>query len=150
MADPIPIPLNINCGYARTVIRELTTTSKAKHQGIVHTANRASDFCQLFDRPTYALPENLFDAHKTKQALFDKNCNFICNFFLRNGTHKLNGRNTQVSFLLKIGKLYQIVKRVNTPYQNVQHVSQSMSSCKRPFQVNHVHITTTNTNDHTA
>ncbi len=81
MAHSIPIPLKINCGYARTAIRELTTTSKAKHRGVIHRENRAKDFCQLFDRPTYALSANMFESKKTKQALFDKNCDFICNSF---------------------------------------------------------------------
>ena len=91
MANPIPISLKINCGYACTAIRELTTASKAKHRGVVHKANRASDFRELFDRPTYGLPANLFVTHQTKQALFDKNCDATCQFSPRNGTHKLNG-----------------------------------------------------------
>ena len=75
MADAIP--LKINCGYARTAMRELTSASRAKHRGIVHKANRASEFRLLFDTPTYELPSNLFDSHEIKWSLFDKNCEHI-------------------------------------------------------------------------
>ena len=83
MDDREAIPLQINCGYARTAIRELTSTSRAKHRGVVHKLQRATEFRQLFDLPTYELPSNLFDSCATKWSPFDKHCDTIVKLFLK-------------------------------------------------------------------
>ena len=83
MDDREAIPLQINCGYARTAIRELTSTSRAKHRGVVHKLQQATKFRQLFDLPTYELPSNLFDSCATKWSPFDKHCDTIVKLFLK-------------------------------------------------------------------
>ena len=79
MADPIPV--KINCGYARTAIRELTTASKASHRGVVHKGERSSQFQQLFNTPSYELPQTIFDTRGHNWCTFDKNCEAICKMF---------------------------------------------------------------------
>ena len=81
MDDREAIPLQINCGYARTAIRELTSTSRAKHRGVVHKLQQATEFRQLFDSPTYELPSNLFDSCATKWSPFDKHVTLLSNYF---------------------------------------------------------------------
>ena len=56
MASDEPIPIKVICGYARTAIRQLTTVSKANHKGVVHKANRAEHFRELFDTLTFQIP----------------------------------------------------------------------------------------------
>lgn len=78
--------LKVNCGYARTAIRELTRTSRVKHQGVVHKSQRANDFHHIFNLPTYQLPSNYFDSNGKDWSLFDKHCDTSCKAFLKKWT----------------------------------------------------------------
>ena len=57
----VHLSLNINCGYARTGIWQLSTANKTEHNGLINKAKRLSDFRSLFDIPSYKLPKCLFD-----------------------------------------------------------------------------------------
>ncbi len=131
MARSIPIPLKINCGYARTAIRELTTTSKAKHRGTEQTEQKIFVNCLTGQHMLICLNRTRQSRHYSIKIVI-----LFAILFLRNGVLQLNEWNTLVFFPLKIGKLYQTLKRMSTHYQNVKHVSQSMSICKKLFQAN--------------
>ena len=79
------ISMKINCGYARTAIRELTLASRAKH-GIIHKPNRSSEIRKLFDRPTHKIPSVFLNSHNTKWSPFDKLCEFVGEMFSKKWT----------------------------------------------------------------
>ncbi len=71
----------VNCGYARTALRTLQMSNKAKHRGVIHRLQLQADFLKLFDIPTYEIQTSLKGALDGKQSNFDKNCDRMFSFF---------------------------------------------------------------------
>ena len=65
-----PISLQINCGYARVAIRELTPSKKSELDRSV----RATKFQELFSTPSYQLPESLFQPDDKCRLPFNRKC----------------------------------------------------------------------------
>lgn len=62
------VSLELNCGYARCAIRELTTRNTDK-------IKRASEFQDLFKScPNYGITESYFDTAGTNDSLFNRHC----------------------------------------------------------------------------
>ena len=76
-----PVSLKVNCGYARTAIRELTPTKTGLHGRYVQSAKRSQEFRQLFDIPTYALQSSIFESDSSHSSTFDKMCDTVLNMF---------------------------------------------------------------------
>ena len=70
--------LEINCGFARAAIRELTPTG-----GVVDTTKRAKEFRALFEATaSYGLPSGFFDARKSNRpSIFDDRCGKMLTIF---------------------------------------------------------------------
>ena len=77
----LPVSLKVNCGYARTAIRELTPTKKGLHGRHVQNAKCSEDFRKLFDIPTYQLDLSLFECNSLHSSKFDRICDTILNTF---------------------------------------------------------------------
>ena len=68
-----PISLQINCGYARVAIKELTPTNKSD----LDPSERATKFQELFSIPSYELPTLLFEPDDRHRLPFDRKCDPI-------------------------------------------------------------------------
>ena len=75
--------IQINCGYARTAIRELIMSSKTKHHGVIHRHEFEREFFKLFDKPTYKIPFGRRDTHDKRWSKFDKQSDGIYKHFNR-------------------------------------------------------------------
>ena len=73
---PIPIPLQINCGYARVAIRELSSPEKFKNRTEIANEQRRQGFLRLFSSATYNIPDQ-YQSGGSRQ--FDKHCDRILN-----------------------------------------------------------------------
>ena len=64
-------PLEINCGFARTAIRELTPTKRIN----LDKSSRSLQFKQLFDgAPNYEIPDDYFNLRASNSSKFDERC----------------------------------------------------------------------------
>ena len=68
----------MNCGYARTAIRELSSSKRRQH---VDKTQRAQQFTKTFDLPSFSLTEEMFTPHNNYLAQFDRHCEEILNCF---------------------------------------------------------------------
>jgi len=77
----IPVVLEINCGYTRVAIRELTVAGNGTKGGKwvpVDKTKRASKFQHLLESSSYGVPSNYFEAQpKSRPSLFDRKCDEI-------------------------------------------------------------------------
>ena len=55
------ISLEVNCGYARVSIQELTTVQRGRNGRQSHRQKRQDEFRELFDLPTFGLPTDYFE-----------------------------------------------------------------------------------------
>ena len=75
----IPIPLNFNCGYARTAIRELTPKRTGRIGRKIDTEKRLNDFKELFC--DISLPDDIVRTDSKGNSQFDKYCTSILDMF---------------------------------------------------------------------
>ena len=74
------ITLEINCGFARCAIRELTPKTNGRKQ--IDTQQRASEFKQLFSECTnYGIDEIYFNDDGKNGSLFNRDCTKILQSF---------------------------------------------------------------------
>ena len=74
------VALDINCGFARTAIRELTPRNRGPK--VIDKAKRVSEFKELFAScPTYGLNESYFETDGQNSSLFDRDCEKITTYF---------------------------------------------------------------------
>ncbi len=94
-----PISLKINCGYARTAIRELTpcVQQKGRYARDCDKAKRSTEFRKLFS--SFEFPPSLFESDGTRSSTFDNNCERILTIFQRrwNPTSKRSEYETRFS-----------------------------------------------------
>ena len=74
-----PIALKVNCGYARTAIRELTPKKKGKYGRTVDKDKRTADFKGLFGH--LSLQQEIFEKDSKGFSQFDYNCDAILDMF---------------------------------------------------------------------
>ena len=74
-----PIALKVNCGYARTAIRELTPKKKGKYGRTVDKDKRTADFKGLFGH--LSLQEEMFEKDSKGLSQFDYSCDAILDMF---------------------------------------------------------------------
>ena len=72
----MPISLLVNCGFARTAIRELSTKHKGQHH------KRADAFKEQFQSSTFQIPENYFQITK-HDSTFNRRCERILSGFAK-------------------------------------------------------------------
>ena len=91
-------PLEINCGFARTAIRELTPTKRINLDKPSHSLQ----FKQLFDgTPNYEIPDNYFNLRASNLSKFDERCEKgSCSIFTEMEAHRISFR-VHVHFLHK-------------------------------------------------
>ncbi len=75
----MPIPLKVNCGYARTAILELTSLSKGRHGRACDTTIRATKFKELFT--SNHLPQGWYEPNGSPAKTFNTNCAAILTTF---------------------------------------------------------------------
>ena len=74
------LALTVNCGYARTVIRELSKPKRGKSWRNIEKCAREEEFRTLFDLPTFKLKEELFVSPNLQlhhPTPFDRYCDEI-------------------------------------------------------------------------
>ena len=71
--------LSFNCGFARTAVRELTIGKSLF--GFHDFQGRQEKFIELFDIPSFKLPENYFERNGPKLSKFETHCNEINSYF---------------------------------------------------------------------
>ena len=74
-----PIALKVNCGYARTAIRELTPKKKGKYGRTVDKDKQTADFKGLFGH--LSLQQEIFEKDSKGFSQFDYNCDAILDMF---------------------------------------------------------------------
>ena len=82
----LPVPLQFNCGFCRVSINELSTSSKAHskfHRDQINQVTREEAFRQQFSCMNF--DEELFKKPDKLPSLFNRRCNQVMNFFLKNG-----------------------------------------------------------------
>ena len=89
-----PISLQINCGYARVAIKELTPTNKSD----LDPSERAAKFQQLFSIPSYELPTLLFEPDDRHRLPFDRKCDPVLELMKKSGILHQSGWNTYPHF----------------------------------------------------
>ena len=87
--------MQINCGYARTAIRELSATKKGSGRKNIDRTKRATDFKTIFSLPAYGLTDDLFDCHKSGCSRFDYLCECTLNAFAK----KWHPPNTRLQYI---------------------------------------------------
>ena len=77
----LPIPLRFNCGYARVAVKELLSTEQTGRT--IDKPKRAQEFRELFDIPTFGIPDGYFTEKKGKSygSLFDRHCTRVLSGF---------------------------------------------------------------------
>ena len=97
---PIPVILQVNCGYARAAIRELSSPEEQKSRKEIAFEGCRQNFLSLFSSvTTYGIPEEY-------QISGNRNFNNTCETTSpRNGTHQANGLSTCPVFQQKIGSI---------------------------------------------
>ena len=76
------VALTVNCGYARTAIRELSSTQWGSSRKHIDKAQRMQRFREMFDMPSLGLTEELFTANNERDAApFERYCNTILSQF---------------------------------------------------------------------
>ena len=65
-----PIALQINCGFARVAIKELTPSNRSD-------LNESKQFCDLFCMSSYKLTQELFQLDSKGRQPFDRKCDMI-------------------------------------------------------------------------
>ena len=89
-----PAPLQINCSYARTAIRELSASKRGNSRKQIDKHKRSREFQSIFAIPTYNLTEDLFTNHTNSLSRFDHLCERTFNAFEKNGILQTNVLNT--------------------------------------------------------
>ena len=70
----------MNCGYARTAIRELSLSQRGSKQTLIDKTKQVQQFRELFDLPTFKLKDDLFTSPNPELHLpapFDRYCERI-------------------------------------------------------------------------
>ena len=80
MQKMLPTPLVVNCGFARVAIKELSTTAKGIHFKKVNKDCRSEQFKDLFNIPTYGIPDDYFTRGK-HDSKFNRYCDRILTGF---------------------------------------------------------------------
>ena len=74
------IALELNCGFARVAIYELSAASCRTATSTI-TVERATEFCKLF-HASYEIPSNYFTpGEKSRPSVFDKRCEKVLHSF---------------------------------------------------------------------
>ena len=76
--------LQVNCGYARTAIRELTSPKRGSSHQCLEKEKRLEDFRIFFDIPTFKLTDELFkSSNYSLPTQFDRFCEMTLSFFTK-------------------------------------------------------------------
>ena len=114
---PIPITLQINCGYARVAIRELSSPERMKSRLEVAHEQHRQDFLQLFSSEKFTIPE---EYRSSTNRQFNKHCDKILDYF-SSKWHPPSKRLEYLSFHQKIGNILPLVRWKSTHFLHAQH-----------------------------
>ena len=123
-AHNTPIALTLNCGYFRTVIRELIPKRKGIHGRTLEISKLVQEMSELFCVPGYGF-ETIQSCH-----LFEKKCNQILNVFQGNSTLLQLEQTMKQHSPLANGSLYQMLQTESTHSPTVVHATTTMNLCK--------------------
>ena len=100
------ISLEINCGFARCAILELTPKTNGRKQ--IDTQQQASKFMQLFSECTnYGIDKTYFNDDGKNGSLFNRDCTkTLQSFKKKSGTPRRLDAIMRKPFQLPTGKLY--------------------------------------------
>ena len=104
----IPICLQINCGYARVAIRELTPVNKSELDLLLW----ATKFQEFFSTSSYEIPELLFQPDDRQRVPFNRKCGSLLEF-MKKKWHPLNEA-SGIPCLLSNGNHYLALKNKYT------------------------------------
>ena len=76
----LPIPLVVNCGFAWVDIKELSMTGKGIQFNRIDKHNRSERFKNLFNIPTFGLPDDYF-THSKHDSQFNQHSEQILTGF---------------------------------------------------------------------
>ena len=76
-----PTATEVNCGFGRAAIRELTPLRHGCNSRCIDSLKRQQEFRQLFELPTYNLPIKFFDEKAPKVSTFEKRCDQVITAF---------------------------------------------------------------------
>ena len=97
------VTLEVNCGFSRTAIRELTNRNKGSRNDI-DAQRRALEFRKLFkDCPNYCENGSYFDSCRYNASQFDRDCEKVLLHFHKKWHPRLDYEN---NFQLKTGMLH--------------------------------------------
>jgi len=126
------ISLEVNCGYARAAIRELTTVQRGRNGRQSHRQKRQDEFRELFDLPTFGLPTDYFEMKGHRPSRFDRRCEHQLDIFSRKW--KTPAHRTEYIATFSIDAWKNL-----TAEEKAEH---SLSNCKACFH-NHSEIQAT-------
>jgi len=79
-------PTELNCGFARVAIKELTSPARGRNSRAVDYSSRESKFKELFVSQTYCIPKAFFDPNGYKPSTFNRRCDQILDSFSKKWT----------------------------------------------------------------
>lgn len=131
------ISLEVNCGYARVAIRELTTVQRGRNGRQSHRQKRQDEFRELFDLPTFGLPTDYFEmkGHRPSRLIAVVNINLT--FSPESGKHQLTEQNTLLHSQLMHGRISPQKKRLNIHCQIAKRASTTTAKSKQPILLCH-------------
>ena len=128
-----PVSLRVNCGYARTAIRELTPTKTGLHGRYVQSAKRSQEFRQLFDIPTYALQSSIFESDSSHSSTFDKMCDTVLNMFSKKWHSSTARIEYTATFPLPNGRHCLMRVSQSIPFPTVKHAIMNFNISRKHF-----------------
>ena len=77
------VALQINCGYARMAIHELSSVQRGSSRQRLDKIKRCEAFHELFPLPSYHLTDDMFKSNKSRPTRFDNLCESILQHFAK-------------------------------------------------------------------
>ena len=71
------LSLEVNCGYARVAIRELTPTKRGTSTQQIDKGRRENEFQELFGTPSFGIPATYYMKEGHKPSLFNRRCEYV-------------------------------------------------------------------------
>ena len=120
------VGLEVNCGFARTAIRELTNRNKGNSK-VTDTRKRASEFQTLFESNTkYCANELYFNDNGRNGSQFDRDCTKVLNHFHQRWNPKESRQEYEKQFSMVNWKALPVHKKQN-------HTMANCEACRDEF-----------------
>ena len=127
------ISLEVNCGYARVAIQELTSVQRGRNGRQFYRQKRQDRFQEIFDLPTFGLPTDYFDMNGHRPSRFIAVVNINLTFSQKSVKYQLREQNTLLHSQLMHGKTSLLKKWLNIHCQIAKHASTTTVKSKQPI-----------------